>query len=173
MLQVELYLAVGLARQVVGHLLVVNGAMAPEHEVALHLVGRLAGQLVALGAGGHDLQALPKLLHQPSIVAQANVGRGARHGGRLGMDALGLADVERPVDVELFAAHQVEMVPEGLLIVGVIAKLGYLGFHELHDALGAAQPGVTVGQAHCIVYHLLYFTPIFGHEQRLALGVVV
>ena len=60
-MDIQLYLAVGKTSQVGSHLLQVAGAMAPLHEVAVHLISSQLHQLITLIAWFHRLQLIEKL----------------------------------------------------------------------------------------------------------------
>ena len=80
---------------------------------------------------------------------------------------------EMRFDVQLAAAHQVEMVPERLFEVGAAAQLRHLGLHQLDDGAGTLVALLLRGQADGVFHHLLHLTAILGHDEFLALSVVV
>ena len=147
--------------------------MAPLHQVAMHLVGSEFHQFVALPARLHGLQYLESLEEHGTIVAHGNLLHRIRHGlGLLGY-LRGTCHIERIVDVELETAHDGELIPELALMSLHILALGEHSVHDGNDGSGASLTLLTVGQADCIVNHLLYLSSILRQHDLLPLGVIV
>ena len=65
------------------------------------------------------------------------------------------------------------MIPQCLLVVGILTYLGDLGLHQLDDGHSATQAFLAVGQRSGVVNHFLYLAPIFRQLQLFALCVVI
>ena len=159
--------------QVGSHLLVVGCAVAPLQQHTLHLVCSLAHQLVALLAFGHGLELLEDFSHELAVVAHGYIRHGIAHRLGLGGYRCSLCHVVGIVDVELELAHQSQVVPQLLLVVGQLAVLRIHSVHYADNRRGTPLALALCGQRDDKVYHLLHLTTVFGHEELLALGVVV
>ena len=98
---------------------------------------------------------------------------GVSHRLRLGTDFLSVVHVEGPVDVQLLVTHQVQMVPQCLLVV---FRLPYLRIFHLHlsdDGFGTAHTFFLSGQGNSHIHHFLNLTTIFRQYQLFTLGVIV
>ena len=65
------------------------------------------------------------------------------------------------------------MVPQRLLVVGILAHLRVLVLHQTDNGLGGLLPLCLRGQRHGVIHHLLYLTSVFRHDELFALRVVV
>ena len=147
--------------------------MAPQREVALHLVGHEAYELIALLAGRHGLQAAEELKHHVAVVAHRYLPHGVAHGLGLGVYRLGLLHVVGIVYVELEVAHQREVVPQLALVVHAVGAVREHALHYRYYGVGALLPPVAVGYADGVVYHALHLTSVLGKYEALTLCVVV
>ena len=147
--------------------------MAPLHEIAFHLIGCLANELVALWSVGHVLQSFEELEDEAAIVLHRNLLHRIAHGLGLGGYFLGLGHIEGIVDVELEVTHDGKKVPKLLLLVGSLPVLWRHAPHNGYNGFGTALALCLGFQSDGIVDHILYLTPIFGQNEFLALGVIV
>lgn len=147
--------------------------MTPLIEATLHLVGGELDEIVAFLAGLHSLEFGEELEYHVAVVSYRDALHGIVHGLRLGVHGVGLLDVVGPVYVELEMAHDGQMVPQLLLVVGALAVGGIHAVHDGDDGLGTLLALCLAGQCDGVLHHLLHLAAIFGQYQLLPLGVVV
>ena len=137
------------------------------------MAGRVVGQGVTLITLRHRLKFLKQLFEQLAIVTQAHALLRKGDGLRLLLKLLGGCHIEGPVDIQLLVAHQVEMIPQRLLEVGIVMEFRHLRLHHTDDLLSAVLTLGLVRQADGVIHHLLDLPAILWHQELFTMGVVV
>ena len=172
-MDIQLYLAVGKTSQVGSHLLQVAGAMAPLHEVAVHLISSQLHQLITLIAWFHRLQLIEKLKDHRTIVTDRNFLHRIFHWLRFLRYLHGLRHIEWVIHIQLEIAHDGKMIPQLALMVLHAIALWEHTFHDGNDSLSTTLTLPLVLQRNSMIYHVLDFPAILWHHQFLSLGIVI
>jgi len=172
-IEVELDFAVSETGKVGCNFLVVAAAVAPLDEVALHLVGCVAGEDITVLSGRHRLKLVEEAEHHLAVVADGNAGHRVCHWLRFLGYLVGVGYVNGIVDIELEVGHDSEMVPKLLLLLGVAVAFDRHALHGGNDGLGTTLALASVGNGNTVVDHALNFAAVFGKDEFLPLCVVI
>ena len=108
-----------------------------------------------------------------AVVAVTYFGAGIRNGFRFGYQVVFADNFVWIVDVQLEVRHDGKMIPQLVLEIGYVAKVGKHVSHDVDNGICTTLALGAVFDCQCMVYHILDAAPVFGQRHPLLLSIIL